>query len=51
MEPYLISLLSMNFREQNKQLANYEKEIAMLKEVISSKDEVVMKTTNEVRVN
>ena len=37
-----------NFRKQNEQLSNYEKEIAMLKEVISSKDEIVMKTTNEV---
>ena len=43
-------VVCLNFREQNEQLANFEKEIAMLKEVISSKDEIVMKTTNEVRL-
>ena len=38
-------------REQKEQLENHEKEIAMLREVISSKDEIVMKTTNEVCLN
>ncbi|XP_028405007.1 TBC1 domain family member 2B-like isoform X2 [Dendronephthya gigantea] len=43
-----IKRLEKKMREQNDKLANYEKEIAMLKEVISSKDEIVMKTTNEL---
>ncbi len=47
----IVILTGFNFREQTQQLANYEKEITMLKEVISSKDEIVMKTTNEVCLN
>ncbi|CAB3999718.1 Hypothetical predicted protein [Paramuricea clavata] len=43
-----IKKLEKRLREQNEQLANYEKEIAMLREVISSKDEIVMKTTKEL---
>ncbi|XP_046855744.1 TBC1 domain family member 2B-like isoform X2 [Xenia sp. Carnegie-2017] len=43
-----IKKLEKRLKEQNDQLSNYEKEIAMLREVIKSKDEIVIKTANQL---